>query len=349
MATRTKSNQLTNTQLNKISKLLENLTNKAKKQSPPDAFKTLGTGLSGLGSKFMAEDVKLKTDVTDDLGEHFYNLALALNDKALPKDCANTHEENFLADSLTSAGMGVLALGDRIKPPASLINDGTASAKVLGSIQEFRECASALADYMILLAAEQYQADKNLIASIQIPNLGSMEDCGCHQSLLKTAPSPISLNTAMSASFIPEVVGASQEELAEILRLFLELLMLLAILLSVMPTVGCTNNGTQGALRATMSAHGADSQGNSTFYIQWDYCCVEACFLWVTGTYWHTEGTTSHTAGNPLGTNRQTAATRRAKSVGNAAANWLTNGGAIPPLLRRHRVRPTLAAPTSTC
>ncbi len=349
MATQTKANQLTHTQLNKIAKVLENLVNKAKKQSLPEAFKTLGTGLSGLGSKFMADNPKLKTDVTDDLGEHLYNLAQELNDTGLQQRCAEFQEENFLADSLATAGMGVLALGDSINPPPSLVNDGTDSAKVLGSIQAFRECASNLAEHMILLSAEQYQAERNKIVSIQIPDLGPIGDCGCHQSPVKSAPSPIVLSPTMTASFTPEVIGASQEELSEILRLFLELLMLLAILLSVMPTVGCTNNCTEGALRATMTAHGADAQGNSTFDIKWEYCCLEACFLWVTGTYWHSEGTTSHTAGNPLGTNRQTAATRRAKSVGNAAANWLTNGGGIPPLMRRHRVRPPMVAPNSTC
>ncbi|MDX2369645.1 MAG: hypothetical protein QNK36_14815 [Colwellia sp.] len=349
MATQSKENQLNNTQLAKIAKSLENLTNKAKKQSPSKAFETLGVGLSAMGSKFAAEDQKLKTDVTDDLGEHLYNLAQALSEKNRQNTCADTHEPTILADTLVTAGMGVLALGDSIKPPPSLLQDGKDNAKIMGSIQAFRECASALAEYMILIAAEQYQAENNEIASIHIPELGPIDDCGCHQSPVKLAPAPITLSPIMTDYAFPEVIGASQEELLEILRLFLELLMLLAILLSVMPAVGCTNNCTEGALRATMSAHGSDAQGNSTFDIQWDYCCIEACFLWVTGTYWHSEGTTSHTAGNPLGTNRRVPATRRAKIVGNASANWVTNGGVIPAIMRRHRVRPAMVAPTSSC
>ena len=349
MATKNKENQLSNSQLDKIAKLLENLVKKAKEQSLSKAFETLGVGLSGIGSKFAAEDEKLKTDVTDNLGEHLYSLAKALNNRDPQNRCDDTQEQEVLADALATAGMGVLALGDSIKPPPSLLESAKENAKALGSIQEFRACASDLAEHMVLLAAEQYQAENNDIVSINIPGLGPIGDCGCHQSLLKLAPAPITLSPIMTDFTFTETIGASQEELVELLKLLLEFLMLLAILLSFMPAVGCTNNCTEGALRATMSAHGSDAQGNSTFDIDWDYCCLEACFLWVTGTYWHNEGTTSHTAGNPLGTNRRMAATRRAKSVGNAAANWQTNGGAIPGIMRRHQVRPTMVAPTSTC
>ena len=87
MATKNKENQLSNTQLDKIAKLLENLVKKAKGQSPSKAFETLGVGLSGIGSKFAAEDEQLKTDVTDNLGEHLYNLAKALDNHASQSKC----------------------------------------------------------------------------------------------------------------------------------------------------------------------------------------------------------------------------------------------------------------------
>lgn len=346
--------QLSSSELAVLAKHLHELVAKSQKLKVADAFKNLGKGVSALGLKVLDKKNELDTSLTDNLGELLYAVGEStLQVNAGSSTCMTKPEFNSrLADDLVASALATLELGNTIKPPKEQSVKISDIAKVLATVDEVRCAAGNLSEAMILTAANLLTANSNVIEAINIPVLGPADQCGCQQSSLNNISSPIMIATP--TAFFPvvydtEVIGASLDEMTEILELLLHFLTLLAILLSIMPAVSCTNKCTEGAIRATMTAHGSLANGTSTFTIQWEYCCVEACFLWVTGTAWNVESSTNHTAGTPLGNNRRTAATRRAKSVGNAAATWLSSGGALPGVVRRNRITPTLIAPSSSC